>query len=199
MTAFDYVPPKARLLNAETISELSNHMDSIHNVAMSDKLQQQDFAILREICTGLDNVLNDIQGSSAYIAEIGFVENSDFLGEYNSNTRMILFDKRLFNNYRKQAYGTGVHEAIHAVQEMFAAGARKGSSELIDTLYKQLEIGTRQLARQDETLYKILGFTLWKYKNDPIEVVAYACEKAYTDKGNAVIETLMALLKEKVR
>ncbi len=171
---------KSSIIDMKSIDEIKQYFDKKYSISVEGFDNKTLLQVQAPLC-GVDDILSMFPKVNKGIKNIVFVPKvNNYYGEMNSNGTLNITKRGL------QDYGTGLHEASHALDYVMSSNITK--DEFSSSIVKEA-LKTLKLRRNSLKLDKLLGRLSMPSKefNKDAEVFAYAMESELG--GNSSILT----------
>ena len=171
---------KSSIINMKSIDEIKQYFDEKYNISVDGFDDKTLLQVQAPLC-GVDDILSMFPKANKGINRIVFVpKDNSYYGEMNSNGALSITKKGL------QDYGTGLHEATHALDYVMSSNITK--DEFSISIVKE-SLKSLKLRRNSLKVDKLLGRLSMPNKefDKDAEVFAYAMESELG--GNSSILT----------
>lgn len=173
----------------DSIDEIKDYFKRKHDVDVSGFEKKELFGV-KATMAGYDDMLTEFPEIRDTLKRIGYNSHSHNCGTYNTLTLSSKVGPKGL-----QDYGTGIHEAAHALDKARSVTFGEYSSDIVEKARKNLKL------RSNSNEFKDLRIRLCgnlEY-TDTAEIFAYAIESEKGLSGNKLSAEIMRLIKEDSR
>lgn len=174
------------VVGMESYGDIQKHFSDVYGISVLG-FDNCDLFAVRATMAGLDDILVEFPDAADKISTVKYVPQLKAMGDIDRSGRVrIGFDGL-------QDYGTGVHEAVHALDyKRSKPDTNSFSADIVSRARK--ELGLRSNSKE----YKNLAFMLTGDPvdaADPAEVFAYGVESAKGGASNRLSDAIYRQLK----